>query len=354
MRGEDFDGFPAGNIALIQRGSCNFSVKADNAAAAGAAGVIIFNQGNVVEGDDRLGLFAGTLDPPPRDIPVVSTSYAVGRSSSNTPRARDAPRPRGTIEEIDTYNLLADTAGRTDRTVVVGAHLDSVPEGPGINDNGTGTAAILETAIQMAELDITPRNRVRFAFWGGEEDGLIGSTTTSRSCPRARSRARRSTSTSTCSAPSTSVRFVYDGDGDALGTQRTQRVGPDRGRVQRLLRLPGPADRAHRLRRPQRLLRLHQAGIPAGGLFSGAEGIKTEDQAEIFGGEAGEPYDPCYHAACDDLSNVDSAFFETMADAVAHATLIFAQTTSAVNGTAKGGGGGAGLDPAFRGHQSLR
>ena len=72
--------------------------------------------------------------------------------------------------------MLADTpSGRADRTVLVGAHLDSVLEGPGINDNGSGSAAILETALQMAELGIAPTNRVRFAFWGGEEDGLIGS-----------------------------------------------------------------------------------------------------------------------------------------------------------------------------------
>ena len=74
----DFDGFTAGNIALIQRGTCTFRIKADNAAEAGAAGVIIFNQGNVVPGDDRLGLFGGTLDLPRRTIPVVSTSYATG------------------------------------------------------------------------------------------------------------------------------------------------------------------------------------------------------------------------------------------------------------------------------------
>ena len=82
------------------------------------------------------------------------------------------------------------------------------------------------------------------------------------------------------------------------------------------------------------------AGIPAGGLFTGAEGIKTAEQASIFGGTAGEPYDPCYHAACDTIDNVDDVVLDMMADAIAHSTLTFAETDSAVNGTGKGNGTG--------------
>ena len=76
---------------------------------------------------------------------------------------------------VESFNILADTGGDAGHTVVVGAHLDSVQEGPGINDNGSGVAAVLETARWMKEAGITPANRVRFAFWGGEEDGLYGS-----------------------------------------------------------------------------------------------------------------------------------------------------------------------------------
>ena len=277
-----------------------------------------------------------------------------GPRSSTRPGSRCASPSTSAIEEIDTYNLLADTAGRADRTVVVGAHLDSVPEGPGINDNGTGTAAILETAIQMAELDITPRNRVRFAFWGGEEDGLIGSDYYVSQLSKSEIKGTALNLNFDMLGSVNPVRFVYDGDGDALGVS-----GPNgSGLIEDVFNdyfasqdLPTePTDFDGR----SDYFGFINAGIPAGGLFSGAEGIKSEEQAEVFGGEAGEPYDPCYHADCDDLSNVDSAFFETMADAVAHSTLTFAQTTSAVNGTAKGNGGGSSIDPAFRGHQALR
>ena len=95
------------------------------------------------------------------------------------------------------------------------------------------------------------------------------------------------------------------------------------------------------------------AGIPAGGLFSGAEGIKTVAEAAAFGGTAGAPYDPCYHQECDDIGNVDLEFFEQMADAAAHATLTFAETTSAVNGTAKGNATGQ-IAWKFKGNSALR
>ncbi len=172
----DFDSFTAGNIALVQRGTCTFRVKVDNAAANGASAIVVFNQGNDVPGDDRFGVVFGTLDPPLAAIPAIGTSFAIGETLVGAGAVQARVMVDATTETTDTFNMIADTpTGRDDRTVVVGAHLDSVQEGPGINDNGTGTAAVLETAVQMAELGIAPRNTVRFAFWGGEEDGLIGS-----------------------------------------------------------------------------------------------------------------------------------------------------------------------------------
>src|SRR5262245_57601569 len=172
----DFGGFTPGNIALIQRGSCFFRVKVDNAAAAGASAVIVFNQGNIDPNDDRFGLFFGTLDPPVAAIPAVSTTFVLGEALANTSGLQMRLEVSAAVRTTNTFSVLADTpGGRADRMVVVGAHLDSVHDGPGINDNGSGTSAILETAVQMANLGITPTNRVRFAFWGGEEDGLIGS-----------------------------------------------------------------------------------------------------------------------------------------------------------------------------------
>ena len=163
----------AGNIALIQRGTCTFREKVENAQAAGAAGVVIFNEGNVVPDDDRVGNLFGTLDPPQVDIPVVGTSFAVGKQLYDLlqlGRVTLRLEVDATVVTTRTENVIADTpTGRADRTVVVGAHLDSVAEGPGINDNGSGSATDLEVALQMAELGIQPRNKVRFAFWGAEE-----------------------------------------------------------------------------------------------------------------------------------------------------------------------------------------
>lgn len=110
----DFAGFPPGNIALIQRGTCTFRIKADNAAAAGAAGAIIFNQGNVVAGDDRLGLFGGTLDSPQADIPVVSTSYATGAELAGLSGVVMHLAVDAEVTTIESFNLLADTTGRAD------------------------------------------------------------------------------------------------------------------------------------------------------------------------------------------------------------------------------------------------
>jgi Zn-dependent M28 family amino/carboxypeptidase len=350
----DFTGFPAGNIALIQRGSCNFSVKADNAAAAGASGVIIFNQGNVVPGDDRLGLFGGTLDPPPRTIPVVSAPYALGAEWVNTAGLVMRLNLEATIVDVDTENLIAETpTGRTDRTVVVGGHLDSVGEGPGINDNGSGTATILETALQMAALDIEPVNRVRFAFWSGEEDGLIGSSYYVSQLSKSEIKGTAVNLNFDMVGSPNSVNFVYDGDGDALGVS-----GPNgSGVVEDVFTdyfdsqdIPWePTDFDGR----SDYFGFIEAGIPAGGLFTGAEGIKSAEQAAIFGGIAGEPYDPCYHAACDTTNNINDDTLDLMADAIAHSTLIFAETTSAVNGTAKGKAVGQ-IDWAFKGNGALR
>ena len=120
------------------------------------------------------------------------------------------------------------------------------------------------------------------------------------------------------------VRFVYDGDGSDGGPGRPARVGADRGHLQRLLRQPGPGDRPTAFDGRSDYGPFILAGIPAGGLFSGAEGTKTPEQAAIYGGTAGEPYDPCYHQACDDITNLSTKALSELGDAAAHATLTLA------------------------------
>jgi len=350
----DFASFAVGDIALVQRGSCDFSVKADNAAAAGAVGVIVFNQGNVVPGDDRLGLFGGTLGEPVRTIPVVSAPYALGAEWATTADLVLRLNLEAEIVQVTTENLLADTpTGRTDRTVVVGGHLDSVAEGPGINDNGSGTAATLETALQMAELGIQPENRVRFAFWSGEEDGLIGSSYyVSQLTPRQVKDTALNLNFDMVGSPN-SVNFVYDGDGDALGVSGPNGSGVIEDVFTDFFTSQGEFSEPTDFDGRSDYFGFIEAGIPAGGLFTGAEGIKSPEQQDRYGGTAGTPYDPCYHAACDDISNLDADTLDIMSDAVAHSTLTFAETTSAVNGTAKGKGADS-LEWQYKGNNALR
>ena len=293
----DFAGFPAGAIALVQRGTCPFRQKAANADAAGAAAVVIFNEGNEDPNDDRFGVIAGTLDPPQMDIPVIGTSFAVGQELYNRLTGGQTVTVRVAVDAetitTATANVIADTpTGREDRTVVVGAHLDSVDEGPGINDNGSGTSAILETALQMAELEIEPVNRVRFAFWGAEEDGLIGSQYYVDHLPKRDLKDIALNLNHDMVGSPNFVRFVYDGDGSAFGVDgpsgsgRIESVFVDYFASQGLATEPTEFDGRSDYDA------FINAGIPAGGLFTGAEGIKTAAQAAIYGGTGGRRIRP--------------------------------------------------------------
>lgn len=348
----DFAGFPDGHIALIQRGTCTFGEKADNAAEAGASGAVIFNQGN--GGPDRTDLFGGTLGDFARDIPVVSVSFPQGEAWANTAGLTLRLAIQTEVDEITTENLLADTpTGRADRTVVVGGHLDSVEEGPGINDNGSGTAAILEVALQMNELGIEPENRVRFAFWSGEEDGLIGSSYyVSQLTPREIKQHALNLNFDMIGSPNY-ANFVYDGDGDAFGTAGPNGSDIIEGVFTDFFTSEGEYTEPTEFDGRSDYFGFIEAGIPAGGLFTGAEGIKTPEEAERYGGTAGIAYDPCYHQACDDIDNLSTAALDIMSDAVAHATLTFAETESAVNGTAKGKAKGQ-IELEFKGTKAIR
>jgi Zn-dependent M28 family amino/carboxypeptidase len=334
----DFPGDTLGAIALIQRGTCTFQQKVLNAEAAGAVGVIIFNEGQV----GRTDVLSGTLGAPV-NIPVVFVSFALGEALNGLiPSGLMVRIATDTVSETrTTHNVLAETpGGRSDRVVVVGAHLDSVPEGPGVQDNGSGSAVVLEIALQMAALGIQPVNKVRFAWWSAEEEGLIGSAFyVSQLSPREIKDIALNLNFDMVGSPNF-VRFVYDGDGSGTGI-----AGPNGSKVIEQVFLDHFA--GHGLPTEPTAFdgrsdygSFIDVGIPAGGLFTGAEGIKTVEQAAIYGGTAGVQYDPCYHLACDTFDNISLEALDQMSDAAAHAVLTFAMTTSAVNGTDKGKGKG--------------
>ncbi|SDU99977.1 PA domain-containing protein [Microlunatus sagamiharensis] len=331
----DFPAAPSGPaVALVQRGTCNFAVKVENAQAAGYDAVVLFNEGQPGRDELLTGVTLGT----PVTIPVVGVSYATGAALAGQvdDGAVSVRVTTSTRSEIaTTKNVLADTPkGRTGTTVVVGAHLDSVLEGPGINDNGSGTSTILEIAEQMKKLGYTKKGKlqrqVRFAFWGAEEAGLLGSEAYVASLsPEQISKIYANLNFDMLGSPNY-VRFVYDGDGSETpqagpaGSAGIEKIFDDYFASQGLETEPtafdGRSDYGPFI----------AAGIPAGGLFSGAEGEKTEAEAATYGGTAGEAYDPCYHQACDDVSNVNAQALFELGDAAAHATFVLATSKSGI------------------------
>ena len=303
-------------VALIQRGTCEFSAEAANAEAAGYDAVIIFNEGQ----EGRTDVVTGTMRSPDFSIPVVGTSFATGEELyAATQKGKVVVRVfTSTLSETRvSSNVIADTPqGRADHTLVVGAHLDSVIFSPGINDNGSGSATVLEIALQMSRLGIEPRNRVRFAFWGTEELVLLGSKHYVDHLPNDEVRDITAYLNFDMVSSPNFVRNVYE------GPDVTEKVFTDyfaiRGiRVEVNSALDGRSDH----------VRFEARGIPAGGLFSGAEGIKTAEEAAAFGGEAGAAHDPCYHRPCDDLNNLDEKVLNQFSDAAAHATVTLANGT---------------------------
>lgn len=324
----DFAGFPAGNIALVQRGTCSFAVKALNAQAAGAAAVIIFNQGNT---PDREPLIIGTLAPSTATIPVVGASFADGTALAQPGSAAqvrvDPP------QLVTQYNVIAESrAGDPNNVVMAGAHLDSVLRGPGINDNGSGSAAILETALQMAK--VKPRNKLRFAWWGAEESGLVGSTAyVAGLSAEEKARIALYLNFDMVGSPN-HVFFIYDGDdSDGVG------AGPGPGGSAEIEKVfegfyaaRGVPFKGTDFSGRSDYGPFIANGIPAGGLFTGAEGVKTADEAAVWGGTAGQQYDPCYHLRCDTYANNNDLALDVNSDAIAYAVLQFAMNTEIVNG----------------------
>lgn len=317
----DFTGFPAGSIALVLRGTCPFHEKATNAAQAGAAAVVIRNNED--------GPLLGNLGPDFRlPLPVVGVSRADGEQLL-------AQVPGGLVlrvrvqarrEKASTVNVLAETRGGDPAHVVVaGAHLDTVPGTVGSNDNGSGSAALLETALQMAR--VQPRDKVRFAFWGAEEMGLEGSAAYVDALTDAeRSRIALYLNFDMIASPNY-VYGLYVGNGEA----------PDSSQ------LPGTASETIRhvftdyydaRGLPWRLISgadgrsdhdaFSRSGIPHGGLFTGAEESKTAQEAATWGGTAGIAYDPCYHQACDNPANINREALAVNAGLVATSVLHFA------------------------------
>jgi Zn-dependent M28 family amino/carboxypeptidase len=333
--------------------------------------VIIFNEGQ----EGRQETLNATLgDQYNLDGPVVGTSFAIGDELAALLEEGEVVvhLATETLIELDvpTSNLIAETpTGRDNRVIMAGAHLDSVAAGPGIGDNGTGSATLLETALQIAALGIEPRNTIRFAWWGAEEAGLVGSQFYVDSLSKRQiSNIGLYLNFDMIGSPNY-ARFIYDGDGDAFGIKGPSGSDDIEQVFEDFFESEGLASEPTAFDGRSDYDAFISAGIPAGGLFTGAEDNKEAYQVPLYGGLAefeGEPvsYDPCYHQPCDSMdpigdgadadlyealneayggaleyndviTNVNTLALEEMSDAAAHAILTFAMSTGSVSGTAK-------------------
>lgn len=323
----DFAGLPTGAIVLVRRGACTFLVKAQNATAAGAAQVVVANN---APGD----LTTGTLGEA-APVPVGFVDQASGDTLFGLVGQGATADPSTEILVSESRNIVAQTRqGRTDNVVMAGAHLDGVEVGPGINDNGSGSAGLLEVALELGG-DAKVQNAVRFAWWGAEEIGLLGADAYVASLPFERQLDIALYLNFDMIGSPNAAYFAYDGDdSDVAGAgpgpfgsaqledTLTTFLQEQRGVPTQGTDFDGRSDYGPFI----------AVGIPSGGLFTGAEGIKTPEQAALWGGTAGVAYDPCYHSACDDLANIDRVAFDRNIDAIAWSMGTYASSTEAVNG----------------------
>jgi aminopeptidase S len=212
------------------------------------------------------------------------------------------------------FNLLADWPGGDPNNILMaGAHLDSVTAGPGINDNGSGAAGLLEVALAVASTNFQPHRHLRFAWWGAEEIGLRGSLFYVNTLPPAEwSKIRGYLNFDMISSPNAGY-FVYDSGVLRPGSSALQRA------LEAHFTAIGVPTETYSIYGRSDHTWFHNVGIPAGGLFTGAEVIKSTEQAEKWGGTGGVAFDPCYHAACDTIDNLDITALDRNSDAIAAA-----------------------------------
>ncbi|GGZ52777.1 hypothetical protein GCM10010387_53650 [Streptomyces inusitatus] len=207
------------------------------------------------------------------------------------------------------YNLIADwPGGDANQVLFAGAHLDSVTSGAGINDNATGSAAILETALAVSRAQLQPTKHLRFGWWGAEELGLVGSRYYVANLPAAeRAKISGYLNFDMIGSPNPGY-FVYDDNPALEGVFKSYFSGLG---VATEIETEGDGRSDH--------ASFKNVGIAVGGLFTGASRTKTAAQAQKWGGTAGQAFDRCYHSSCDNTSNVNDTALDRNSDAIAHA-----------------------------------
>ncbi|GAA4065364.1 M28 family peptidase [Actinomadura miaoliensis] len=327
---EDYDATPAdGAVVVMPRSSCGFVTQVRVAAEAGARAVLMYMPTARPDNIYRNHVF----DPASVPLPIASVTQRWAETVAE--RTRRSPVRirldlRGHRIAGVTENILAETGGgRDDRVVMAGAHLDSVRETAGINDNATAAAALLETALRLAPKQHAVRNKVRFAWWGAEELLDVGSEHYVANLTAEQRRAIALYLNYELIAGPNFGRFIIDGD-DSDNPNTGSGPGPaGSGAVERVL--TGYYSSRGLAFQPQDIagigsdhLSFRDVGIPIGGLDGGTYQTKTAEQAALFGGRAGDMFDPCYHQPCDTVRNVHRAELDRNTRAMAWAIGRFA------------------------------
>ena len=328
----DYAGLPVkGAVAVADRGACFLIDKAHAAAEAGAVALVIAN--NVDEKAFSASMSAGDDS----QIPVLSVNKAVGEQLKRQPGDATVLID-SRIEKKKTRNVVAQTkTGETDDVVVVGAHLDSVRQGPGINDNGTGVAAILETALQMGSSPPVA-HAVRFAFWSGEEQGLFGSLDYVRSLGEEGLKDVALYLNFDMLGSPNACYFTSDANQSAAPDFEAslQLIPEGSPGIERVLTAAlestgeAPEDMAFDGRSDYDSFT--RAGVPSGNLDTGADEVKTAEQVAEWGGQKGQACDPNYHSPEDTIANVNRDALAKTGRVVGYVTALYAQDQSGRNG----------------------
>nr|WP_052478486.1 M28 family peptidase [Kibdelosporangium sp. MJ126-NF4]CEL18505.1 Aminopeptidase Y (Arg, Lys, Leu preference) [Kibdelosporangium sp. MJ126-NF4]CTQ97989.1 Aminopeptidase Y (Arg, Lys, Leu preference) (EC 3.4.11.15) [Kibdelosporangium sp. MJ126-NF4] len=315
---------PAGSVVLLFRGGCTFTQKQLVAAEVGAKAVVVYNH--------SIGAAMGFIDEAQAKVPIVMVGSVAGAALGKLAGTQTTLEVRRHVEPTVTRNVIAEThTGRKDNVITLGAHADSAPTAPGMNDNGSSLAALLELGKQLGGSPKV-KNAVRFGFWGAEPRHS-GSTPYLESLSFEQ---QLDIALYLDVAPIGSGNggyFVFDGD-NSTGAPGPMPYGSDK--IEQAFRnyfgrVGIPTEEAPAVGQGDYPAFI-AAGIPTGGPFAGIPHIKSAAQAAKWGGTAGLSFDPCNHAPCDNLGTVNRGLIDKNADAVAYLTGTYATSTEDVNG----------------------
>ncbi|MFG2555407.1 M28 family metallopeptidase [Streptomyces sp. NPDC048581] len=302
------------------------------AAAAAVASATLLTSGSLADAASKADVEAAAAAP---DIPVANVKAHLTQlqsiaTANGGNRAHGRPGYKASLDYVKAkldaagyttaiqqftsggrtgYNLIADwPGGDTNQVVMAGSHLDSVSSGPGINDNGSGSAAVLETALAVSRAGLQPTKHLRFAWWGAEELGLVGSRYYVNNLSSAnRAKISGYLNFDMIGSPNPGY-FVYDDDPAIEKTFKDYYAGLG---VATEIETEGDGRSDH--------APFKSAGVPVGGLFTGASRTKTAAQVTKWGGTSGQSFDRCYHSSCDTTSNINDTALDRNSDAVAYA-----------------------------------